>query len=206
MAGVTAPLFGLGASGSLAKSIVFSKWRGRPYVRRHSVPSNPKSGLQVGVRSTMKWITQDWTNLTVAQKAAWDTLAAVTNITQLNAMVKHDLPLARRNLGIQRGPAESAGTTPSAGTINTVTAQPKTLVLAWTAGANAPEYGWLINRSLTGTFTSDFSNQIAIVSAATLAFTDIALKTGTQYFYEIRGLNFNGELGAASAEMNGTPT
>jgi len=206
MAGTTAPLFGLDASGSLAKSIVFSKWRGRTYVRRHAIPANPKSGLQVGMRSSMKFITQDWANLSAGNQATWQDLADVDNITLLNAMVRYNQRLIRRNLGLWRTPDASAGTTPSAPTIDTVTAQPKTLVLDWTAGANAPEYNWYIYRSLTGTFTRDVSNLIAIVAAATLTYTDINLVTGTEYFYEVAGGNFNGEQGASSAENSGTPT
>lgn len=206
MATTKAPLFGLDASGSLGGSIVFSKWRGRSYVRKLSIPANPRSGLQVGMRSSMKFITQDFTNLSVAQKAAWDTLAAVTNITQLNAQVQDAQRRTRRNIGIRRGPAESAGTTPDAPTIDTVTAQPKTLVLDWTAGVNPPEYGWMIHKSATGTFTPDISNLIAIVAAATLTLTVPNLVTGVEQFFEMRGVNFDGEIGASSAENSGTPT
>lgn len=206
MATTKAPLFGLDASGSLGGSIVFSKWRGRTYVRRLSIPANPRSGLQVGMRSSMKFITQDFTNLTTAQKAAWDTLAAVTNITQLNAQVQDAQRRTRRNLGVRRGPAETAGTTPNAPTIDTVTAQPKTLVLDWSAGAAAPEYAWMIFKSPTGTFTPDVSNLIAIVAAATLTLTVPNLVTGVEQFFEMKGLNFDGELGANSAENSGTPT
>lgn len=206
MATTKAPLFGLDASGSLGGSIVFSKWRGRTYVRRLSIPANPKSGLQVGMRASMRFITQDFTNLTAAQKSAWDALAAVDNITQLNAQVRDAQRLNRRNLGVRRGPAETAGTTPDAGTIDTITAQPKSLVLDWTSGVAAPEYDWMIFRSITTGFTPDVSNLIRIVVAADLTFTDIGLTTGTEQFYVIRGTNFDGELGALSTENSGTPT
>ncbi len=206
MATTKAPLFGLDASGSLAGSIVFSKWRGRTYVRKLSIPANPKSGLQVGMRASMRFITQDFTNLTAAQKAAWDSLAAVTNITQLNAQVADAQRRTRVNDGVRRGPAEAAGTTPDAAASLVATAQPKSLVLTWVAGANAPEYAWMLFRSLTGTFTEDISNLIRIIPAATLTFTDIALTTGVEQFYSFIGVNFDGELGAASAEFSGTPT
>lgn len=206
MATTKAPLFGLDASGSLAGAIVFSKWKGRTYVRKLSIPANPKTGLQVGMRASMRFISQDFTNLTTAQKAAWDTLAAVTNITQLNAQVQDAQRRTRVNDGVRRGPAESAGTTPSAAITLAAAAQPKSLVLTWVAGANAPEYCWMLFRSLTGTFTEDVSNLRRIVTAATLTFTDIQLTTGTEYFYSLIGVNFDGELGAASAEFSGTPT
>jgi hypothetical protein len=206
MAGTKAPLFGLDASGTLGGAIVFSKWRGRTYVRRHAVPSNPKSGLQVGMRSAMKFVTQDWANLSAANQDTWADLASSDNITKLNAQVRYDQRLTRRNLGIWRTPDATAGTTPSAGTIGAPTAQPKTLVLTWTAGANAPEYTWYLYRDTTTGFTADISNLIAIVTAATLTYTDPNLTTGTPYYYLLKGGNYNGELGAASAEATGTPT
>lgn len=206
MATTKAPLFGLDASGSLGGSIVFSKWRGRTYVRKLSIPSNPKSGLQVGMRSSMRFITQAFGALSVSQKAAWDTLAAITNITQLNAQVQDAQRRTRVNNGVRRGPAESAGTTPDAATTLAAAAQPKSLVLTWVAGAAAPEYAWMLFRSLTGTFTEDVSNLIRIVPAATLTHTDIQLTTGVEQFYSLIGVNFDGELGTASAEFSGTPT
>jgi len=206
MAGTKAPLFGLDASGTIAGSLVFSKWRGRTYVRRHAVPANPKSGLQVGVRSTMKFLTQGFKDLSAADKSAWDALAATDNITQLNAQVRDGISRARRNLGIRKRPDATAGVTPDAPTIDSVTAQPKTLVLAWTAGINSPEYAWIIYRSTTSGFNPDISNQIAVVKAGDSSYTDGGLKTGTTYYYKIRGVNDNGELGALSLEGSGTPT
>jgi len=206
MATVKAPLFGLDASGALGGAIVFSKWKGRAYVRRLSIPSNPKSGLQVGVRSAMRWITTDWASLTAAQKTAWNTIAKVTNITDLNAMVAAGMGRNRRNLGIQRGPSESSGTTPDAPTIDSVTDQPKTLVVAWTVGAAAPEYSWIINMSKTTAFSADVSNQIYIVKANVFTLTIPSLTTGTEYFITITGTNFDGEKGTVSSEDSGTPT
>lgn len=206
MATTKAPLFGLGASGALGGSIVFSSWKGRTYVRRLAIPANPKSGLQVGMRASMRFITQDFTNLTTAQKAAWDTLAAVTNITQLNAQVADAQKRTRVNDGVRRGPAETAGTTPSPAVSPLVTAQPKSIVLSWTAGVNVPEYAWMLFRNPTSSFTEDISNLIRIIPAANLTFTDVGLITGIELFYSLIGVNFDGELGGASIEFSGTPT
>lgn len=206
MATTKAPLFGLGASGALAGSIVFSSWRGRTYVRRLSIPSNPKSGLQVGMRASMRFVTQDFTNLTTGQKAAWDTLAAVDNITQLNAQVRDAQRRARRNLGIRRGPSETPGSTPSTAQTLAVAAQPKTLVFTWADAVTQPEYCWMIFRSITGVFAEDISNQVRIVAQGDTSFTDIGLTTGVEQFYSMIGVNFDGELGAASPEVSGTPT
>jgi hypothetical protein len=64
----------------------------------------------------------------------------------------------------------------------------------------------MIWRSLTGTFTRSTSTLIRILPYATTTFVDTGLATGVDYFYEIAGLNFNGEIGASSAEIELTPT
>ena len=53
MAKVTGPLMSLSASGSVGKTLVFSKWGGRPYVRQLVTPMNPKSTDQNSVRSVL---------------------------------------------------------------------------------------------------------------------------------------------------------
>lgn len=206
MAGTKAPLFGLDASGTIGKSIVFSKWRGRTYVRKHAIPANPKSGLQVGMRAVMKFISQIYGTLDAAVKDDWATLAAPDNLTYMNAMVRKNMADARMNLGCTRSPDDAAGTTPSAPTIDSITAQPKSLVIAWSEGAEAPEFCWRIHRSTSGTFTPDISNLVAVVPYGTTSFTDTGLTTGTTYHYEIVGNNYNAELGSGSAEDSGTPT
>lgn len=47
MAKLKAPLFSFGASGQIAKSLVYFPWKGLDVVRQHVVPANPKSGAQV---------------------------------------------------------------------------------------------------------------------------------------------------------------
>lgn len=51
MAKVTGPLLSLDASGSVANTITFSKWKGINYLRQRVVPSNPKTAGQKTARS-----------------------------------------------------------------------------------------------------------------------------------------------------------
>ena len=43
MAKVTGPLMSMEASGTVGDALTFSRWVGRPYVRRYTVPSNPQT-------------------------------------------------------------------------------------------------------------------------------------------------------------------
>lgn len=206
MATVKGPLMSMAASGTVAGAIVYSSWKGRPVVRRHAVPSNPKSGLQVGLRAVFKYITQAWGALSAAQKAKWDDLAAARNITPLNAHVADAQDRARRNLGWRISTSEAAGTTPDAPTDPTATEQPKTLVLSWTRPAgNKGDYTAVVYMSTETSFTADISNLVGVVDCATTELTVPNLVTGTEYFFLVRETNVDGELGTLSAEGSGTP-
>jgi len=75
MVKVSGPMMSMAASGTLAHTITFATWKGRPYVRERVIPSNPKSGAQVGRRALFKFLTQEWNDISTADKATWQTLA-----------------------------------------------------------------------------------------------------------------------------------
>lgn len=207
MAITKAPLFGLDASGTVGGSIVFSKWKGRTYVRRHAVPSNPKSGLQVGMRAGFKFVAQNYAALSAAIVARWKAIADLDSTTPLNAQMKKSQINLRVNKGPIRDPAEAAGTTPTLVAGTSATAAPKTLTLVWAHPVTTPgNYCVCIWRSKTGVFTRDVSNLVAILPQATLTYVDRNLTTGQAYFYEVAEGNGDGTLGVSSAEFSGTPT
>src|SRR3546814_4148752 len=60
MAKTTAPLLSFGADGQIAKTMVYSKWKGIPYVRRHVVPANPQTVAQQLTRTTFSKLREMW--------------------------------------------------------------------------------------------------------------------------------------------------
>lgn len=50
---VSTPLMSLDASGSVAKAITFSKWKGRNYVRQLVIPANPRTSGQQTTRAKL---------------------------------------------------------------------------------------------------------------------------------------------------------
>lgn len=54
MAKLKAPLLSFGASGAIAKSLVYFPWKGLDVVREYVVPANPKSDAQIIQRGYMK--------------------------------------------------------------------------------------------------------------------------------------------------------
>jgi hypothetical protein len=204
MVKVAGPMLSLDASGTLAGAMVFSKWKGRPYVRSHVVPSNPKSGAQVGVRAMFKFLSQKWGALTAGNKATWEATAEQLAISPFNAFLSKNQFRWRNFLTPSKvSPAAEIEAAPSAPTA-VATAGVRQISLAITKGATAPTWGYMIFRSPTGTFTPVFSNAIAVVAidgSGNGSYVDTPLAAGT-YYYEIRGFTADGIAGPSSAEYS----
>lgn len=87
MAKVTAPLLSFGASGTLAKTMVFSKWKGRPYARRHVIPANPQTVGQSLTRDSFSKANSFWKTAPTLFVSPWDRFAAGQVLTGRNAYV-----------------------------------------------------------------------------------------------------------------------
>lgn len=87
MAKPTAPLLSFGASGTVAKTAVYSKWKGRPYVRRHVVPANPQSTAQMTTRNTFGNASLIWRLATTELAAAWNLAATGRVLTGRNLFI-----------------------------------------------------------------------------------------------------------------------
>lgn len=60
MAKQTGGLLAFSATGQIAKTMVYSSWRGRQYVRRYVIPANPQTGPQVSNRSLFAYLNNLW--------------------------------------------------------------------------------------------------------------------------------------------------
>jgi hypothetical protein len=66
MAKATGPLFSLEASGTVGKTVTYSHWKGRPYVRRRVIPINVYEEFQVKARNRIRTMgaAMHWANAT----------------------------------------------------------------------------------------------------------------------------------------------
>lgn len=208
MVKVNAPALSLDASGSLAGALVFSKWKGRNYVRQLVTPANPKSGGQVGVRAMFKFLSQDWTNLSDANKATWEDRADDLIASPFNAFMSYNQRRWRDfNSPSKEDPATEVATAPSTCT-GVATPDVRSITLAVTHGANAADWGIAIFRSTTTGFNLAFSNCIAVVkcdAAGDAEYVDSPLEPDT-YYYNYIGFMIDGKEGADGTECNGTVT
>ncbi len=208
MAIVHGPAMSLDASGSLAGAIVFSKWKGRNYVRQLVTPANPRSGAQTGFRASMKFLAQNWAGLSDAEKATWENRATDMIVSNFNAFTSYNQLRWRNFLTPSKDdPAAEASTPPTAAT-GVATPGVRMMTVVLTDSATAPDWGYIVYRSLTTGFTPAISNAIAIIpwdSGGATTYIDTPLDPDT-YYYRSAGFNDDGIDGALDIEFNGIIT
>jgi len=91
MARVKGPLFSLEASGTVAKTITFSQWKGRMYLRKHTLPLNPQSATQVNVRTAMTLLVAEWQGEAGAYQTIWNDFAKQFNKSGFNVYVSRGM-------------------------------------------------------------------------------------------------------------------
>lgn len=107
MALVNGPLFSLEAAGQVGKAIVFSKWKGRDYVRQYVVPANPRSLSQQFQRGILGALSKWWASIAASLRDDWEDLAALGNYSDFNAYCKYNLDLEAENSLIVPSPSGS---------------------------------------------------------------------------------------------------
>lgn len=96
MAKVTGPLLSLDASGSIASTMTFSRWKGRNYVRQRVIPTYSNTTLQANVRDLVRDASLAWKAgatvgavvINAAYKLAYDTAAASQAISGFNLFIR----------------------------------------------------------------------------------------------------------------------
>lgn len=88
MAKTTGPLLSLGAAGTVASAMTFSKWKGIPYVRQRVIPANPNTIAQQETRSVFANASNIWKGAAALFTAPWDRFAVGQPLTGRNAFMK----------------------------------------------------------------------------------------------------------------------
>ncbi len=209
MVKVQGPAFSMGASGKLGGAIVFSKWKGRPYVRELVKPANPRSGGQVSMRAMIKFLSQDWSGLGSSEKATWAAPAAAKVVSNFNAYVSSG---AKRNRSFL-APSQSYPVVPGVAVdlMDTFTAVAGVREITVTLNSVAPvnvAWGYMLFWSLSSGFTPAFSNLLTVVPANGI--TDVTFVHGPldpdTYYYDCKPFGPEGFIGALDGEINAVVT
>ncbi len=208
MVKVSGPMMSLGASGTLADTITFATWKGRPYVRERVIPSNPQSGAQTGRRSMFKFTTQNWTNLSAPKKATWQDLADQIVASPFNAFIRQNMENWHNFLA----PSEEASALRSdvAGVSDNAsdgTWEENRIKLETTLATLNQNWGLIIFASDTTSFTPAVGNVIQVQYLIT---TDPGVWYWTPsisdtYYFRNQPFSFEGKLGALEAEYSAVP-
>lgn len=208
MVKVQAPALSLEASGSIGGALVFSKWKGRSYVRSLVVPSNPKSGGQVGVRAMFKFLSQQWASIGATPQATWEDRADQKIVSPFNAFMGYNL--ARWRDFLAPSDSDPADTADSAAVIGTPTAVAGVRSVTVTVPITTANDGWgvAVFRSTSTGFDTAFDNLIGvgiIDGTNDVVVVDTPLEPDT-YYYNMREFTLDGQLGTEDGEINATVT
>jgi len=145
MAKLTGPALSLGAAGSVADTLTFSKWRGRAYVRQKVTPGNPNTAEQQLTRNAFSFLQAVFKVAPPILVAPWTAYATGKVLTDRNAFVKFNLPVLREEVDLDNWvaspgalgglPPASATPTPGAGTLSIAIAAPTSTPTGWTLTA-----------------------------------------------------------------------
>lgn len=95
MAKPTGPLLSLGASGTIAETLTYSRWKGRPYIRQRVIPANPKTVEQQKTRNAFTWASDAWKNFPTLGRSPWDRFAQGQVLSGRNAFIGQNTAILR---------------------------------------------------------------------------------------------------------------
>jgi len=206
MVKVLAPALSLEASGSLGGALVFSTWKGRPYVRTLVKPKNPNTPMQAGVRAAMKYLGNHWASVKFGVEGFWQELADNANISTFNAYIKSNMSNWRYGLApCDSYPADRIQTPTTVDTFTAV-AGPRNIAVTFSLTATTDQQGIILCRSLVTGFTPSWANAILLIALADTddhVFIDAPLDPA-EYFYRAAAWTTDGVTGTFKTEISDT--
>jgi len=134
---------GFGASGSLAKAVTHSTWRGITYARSYAAPAYSRTTDQDTTRTAFSFLNSVYKIMGAMALAPWDAFATGQKFIGRNAFIKQNLPTLRAASDLSTfvmSPGALGGLPPTAAVATPGSGQ---LSVAVTAPANLPS-GWTI--------------------------------------------------------------
>lgn len=141
MAKLTAPLLSFEGSGQIAKTQVYSSWKGIPYARRYTIPANPRSADQVLTRTAFSWLNFTWRTAPGDFTAPWKAAVIGRPMIDRNLWIKANNSMLRTasdltglvmSPGAKGGISSTITITPGAAQLTFAGADPSPLPAGWT--------------------------------------------------------------------------
>lgn len=203
MVKLTGPMFSLGASGTLAKAVTFATWKGRAYARTRVIPSNPRTGLQVGMRAGITAAPPFWNvGLNDAGRLLWNDAVGAEAISGFNLFTRVGQQNIRNNYGYRLDYTDDdLSDTPAAPAAPSADQDGTDVDITWTHEAAAATV--LIFHGEDTGFTANVSSLIAHLSSGVETWTHRNPGLGAHY-YDIRSAGTDGGVGALAGEFDTT--
>lgn len=205
MAKVQGPLMSLDASGTVANTAVFSKWKGRNYVRTRVVPANPKSAAQTGVRSTHAGLVKAFQANRTTINTNFATLAKQNSVSAFNAFIGFNQKRKSQGFYSANNPNPTNAAPANNATLLAATVGGKYVRLTWTDAADANAWLFAIYRKLGSAPTGLNTEQVGLIPRGAQVFEDGPLAAGTWY-YAIAAVSVQGGRIALSAAVTAVIT
>lgn len=145
MGKTVAPLLSFGADGQVAKTVVYSSWKGIRYARRYVVPANPRTDKQTATRDLFKKLNTMWLYAPPELQAPWLANAVGRPYTGLNKFIGFnvdglDTSAPPANMDFFRGSPGANGGLPPVSLVLT----PAALAISAALAVPALPTGWTI--------------------------------------------------------------
>lgn len=142
MAKTTGPVLSLGGSGTIAKTLTYSKWKGVPYVRQRVVPANPQTTEQQLTRGVFANASNIWKGAPSLLTAPWNRFAVGQPLSGRNAFMKEFVARLRGDADLTEmlfAPSAKGGTP-----LDAIIVTPGSSQLTVTPSAPTPPTGWTL--------------------------------------------------------------
>lgn len=88
MARLTGALFSLAASGTIADTLTFARWKGIQYARTRVIPANPNTANQQEVRGVFSTLNEMWKRMPADPRAPWQLAVRGRPLTARNRHIQ----------------------------------------------------------------------------------------------------------------------
>jgi hypothetical protein len=201
MAKTVGPLMSLDASGAVAGTIVFSKWKGRNYVRQLVTPANPQTDRQRSFRASMAGLVQLYKVNRAAINSAFLVQAQQRNISPFNAFTGFNQKRLSQNLYAANSPNPANVVPTSNATSLAATVAGRYITLSWVDALDTAAWEFVVYRRLTSAPTGTVTEIEAAVRRGLQRFEEKALPPGT-YQYAIAAVSTSGGRTAISLPIS----
>lgn len=208
MARPRAPLLSVSASGTLADTLTYASWRGRPYIKRKSTPADPQSDAQMANRALMRYLQVLWPTISDAYKTTWDTHPDRQRLSRYHCYLQAN---AARWAHLH-GPSLYY---PPTDTIDgweyylpSATAEVRQITIRMTLGWSSLLPAFALHRSLSPDNEYHPSNLVAIIPIHTGAYyywSDAHVTPGVTYWYRSAIISKTGHYESSGDDIPATP-